>query len=161
LHAKAEALTVAMAACQDGSRQDTEHKNLLRADLIHALDVLADYVDLIAQGDREKLLASGFDVVTPARKTLLPLGPTAILDVTNVASTKLFLTLLVASGAWAYEVQVSIEPGVWVHNNTFTDPHDVVLENLVPGVLYAIRARVLGSRNRRGEWCEPVSHRAT
>jgi len=50
---------------------------------------------------------------------------------------------------------------VWAHWETFTDPHDIVLLNLVPGTTYGIRVRVLGAGNQRSEWSEPVSHMAT
>ena len=161
LRTKATEFETAVGACEDGTKQDTEHKNVLRADLISTLDILADYVELTAQGDREKLLSSGFEVATKASNTPAPVGTTAILGVTNVASTKLGLDLQVADNAWGYETEVSSVPGVWVRKDTFTDPHNVVLTDLVPGTVYAIRARALGSKNQRSEWCAPVSQMAT
>ena len=161
LRTKAAAFATAIGVCQDGTRQDTEHKNTLRADLISTLDDEANYVELTAKGDREKLLSSGFDVTTAGGTSPVPVGTTAILSVTNTASTKLEIELQVADNAWAYELDVSNAPNVWVHNKTITDPHDAVLENLTPGTTYAIRARALGSKNQYGIWCEPVSHMAT
>lgn len=161
LRSKAGALALAIATSQDGTKEDTEHKNSLREDLISTLDVEATYVELTAKGNREQLLSSGFDVATAGATSPAPVGTTAILSVTNVASGKLEIELQVADNAWAYELEVSSAPGVWVHNKTITDPHDAVLENLTPGTMYAIRARAIGSKNQYAAWCDPVSHMAT
>ena len=161
LRTKAAAFATAVAAAQDGSRQDTEHKNTLRDDLIATLDVEANYVELTAKNNREVMLSSGFDVASGNSPAPVPVGTTAILSVSNLASGKLEIELQVADNAWAYELEVSSAPGVWVHNKTVTNPHDTVLEGLTPGMTYAIRARALGSKNQTSVWCEPVSHMAT
>jgi hypothetical protein len=161
LRTKAGAFAIAIAACEDGTKQDTEHKNNLRDDLISTLDQEADYVELTAKGDREMLLSSGFDVTTATGTSPAPVGTTAILSVTNVSSGKLGIELEVADNAWAYDLEVSSAPGIWVHNNTFTDPHNVMLVGLTAGTMYAIRARAIGSKNQYSEWCEPVNHMAT
>ncbi len=161
LRTKAGNFAAAIAACQDGTKLDTEHKSTLRTELISLLDATANYVELAANNDREKLLSSGFDLTSGGGGAPAPVGTTAILAVNNTASTKLGIDLQVAQNAWAYDLEVSNAPGVWVHNNTFTDPHNVTLANLTPGTTYAIRARAIGSKNQYGDWCEPVSHMAT
>ena len=161
LRSKAAAFATAVAAAQDGSRQDTEHKNSLRDDLIATLDVEANYVELTAKNNREVMLSSGFDVASGNSPAPVPVGTTAILSVSNLATGKLEIELQVADNAWAYDLEVSSAPGVWVHNKTVTDPRDTVLEGLTPGTTYAIRARALGSKNQTSVWCEPVSHMAT
>jgi len=161
LRTKAAAFATAVSVCEDGTTQDTEHKNVLRNDLIATLDDEANYVELIAKGNREQLLSSGYEVATAGGTSPVPVGTTAILSINNLTSGKMELELQVADNAWAYELEVSSAPGVWVHNKTITDPHDAVLENLTPGTLYAIRARALGSKNQTSVWCEPVSHMAT
>ena len=161
LQTKAGTFATAVAASQDGTKLDTEHKNILRDDLVSTLDEEATYVELTAKGNREQLLSSGFDVATAGASGPVPVGTTAILSVTNAASGKLEIELQVADNAWAYDLEVSSAPGVWVHNNTFTDPHNVTLTILTPGTMYAIRARALGSKNQTSVWCEPVSHMAT
>lgn len=161
LRSKAAAFADAVAACVDGRKLETVHKNTLRAELIALLNEEADYVEVAAKNDQEVLLSSGFDVGAGNPPTPVGVGLTAILAVLNEASTKLRLKLLVAHHARSYEVQMSIVPGVWVFLESFSDPHDVVLTDLVPGTVYAIRARALGSKNQRSEWCLPVSHMAT
>jgi hypothetical protein len=156
----ANGFATAIAAAVNGTPQDTVHKNVLRTQLIALLDQLADYVELTALGNQEKMLSAGLNT-TSGTRALAVVGATGILGVTNIASTKLALKLLVADNAWAYIVEVSSTPGVWVHNNTFTDPRDVTLTGLTPGTTYAIRVRPIGSKNQYGEWCAPVSHMST
>ena len=161
LRSKAAAFNDAVVACLDGRKLDTAHKNTLRAEVIALLNEEANYVELTAKNDLEILLSSGFDVVSSNPPTPVAVGMTAILAVLNEASTKLRLKLQVAHHARSYEVQVSLAPGVWVFMESFSDPHNVVLTDLVPGTVYAIRARALGSKNQRSEWCDPVNHMAT
>ena len=78
-----------------------------------------------------------------------------------MAPNKLGITVVPDPNAWAYEFQVSTAAGVWVHWETFTDPYDIVLINLVSGQMYGIRVRVHGVGNQRSEWSEPVNHMAT
>jgi hypothetical protein len=44
---------------------------------------------------------------------------------------------------------------------TFPSTRGIVLENLVPGTLYALQARAVFGGNRFSEWNEPVSHMCT
>ena len=154
-------LNTATAACKDGTKKDTEHKNTVRADLLATLDVVSNFVEMTVQGNREMMLATGFQVGTGSTRKLRTVGGTAILGVTNPASGKLKLKLLPSPGARACQVEICDETGVFKHKEIFTDLRDVVLEELVPGQLYGIRARLIGAKNQRGEWCEPVTHRAT
>jgi hypothetical protein len=148
------------ATALDGTTEDTAAKKALRAALINTLDQLADYVELTAQNDPVKLASSGFRLASTNTSTAI-IGTTAIIAVTNVASTKLGLEFQIDPNAWLYEVEISTTPGVWVHAGIFTDPHDAVLTGLTPGTAYQIRARLMGSRNQIGEWCSPVSAMST
>jgi len=160
LTAKANELSTSIGVAADGTKEDTAHKNAVRAELIAMLDTLAGYVEITAQNNEEKMLSSGFGLANTGRTPAVP-GMTSILSVTNLATTKLGLELAVADNAWGYIVAISSAPGVWMMVNTFTDPHDVVLSGLTPGTVYAIRVQVIGSGNQRSEWCEPVSHMST
>jgi mannose/fructose-specific phosphotransferase system component IIA len=44
---------------------------------------------------------------------------------------------------------------------TFTDPHGLVLTDLISGTTYSIRVQVMGSGNQTTEFCEAVTHMAT
>jgi len=156
----ANSLIAAVAKAEDGTMEDTAHKNSILTTLRGLLDRQANYVENIAQNNPEIILSSGFDLASTTRTPALVTGA-SITAVTNVASTKLGVEVTIDENAWGYEFQLSTTPGVWVHGETFTDPHDIVLVGLTPGQVYGIRVRVLGAGNQRSEWSEPVSHMAT
>jgi hypothetical protein len=156
----ANQLIAATVQADGGTAEDTEHKHVLENTVRNQLDTQANYVEITAQNNAEIILSSGFDLVDGSHSPALVTG-SSILSVTNVASTKLGVEVAIDPNAWSYEFQVSTAPGVWVHWETFTDPHDIVLVNLVPGTLYNIRVRVHGVGNQRSEWSEPVAHMAT
>ena len=149
-----------LATATNGTPLDTANKNALQTALIGLLDQLADYVELTSQNNQTKLLSSGFSLASTSR-TQAQVGTTAILSVTNLATTKLELELQVADNAWCYIVQTSTAPNVWVTAATFTNPHDAVLTGLTPGQTYAIRVAAMGSGNQQSEWSDVVSHMST
>lgn len=153
-------LLVATVKADGGSMEDTAHKNALEVTVKAQLDTQANYVENIAQNNAEIILSSGFDLASQTHNPSVVTG-SSITAVTNLASTKLGLTVTIDPEAWTYQVQICTPSGIWQHLENFTDPHDIVLENLVPGTLYNIRLRVLGVGNQRSEWSEPVSHMAT
>lgn len=157
---QATALNVAVAKAIHGTPADTLDKNTKRDALIAALDMLANYVELMAGNDPQKILSSGFELASTTRQQLAP-GMTSIMSVTNVASGKLGLDLQVANNAWAYVVEYTALPNGAVKTATFTNPHDVVLEGLTPGSVYSMRVQVMGSANQTSEWCDSVSHMST
>ena len=124
------------------------------------MDTQANYVENIAQNNAEIILSSGFDLANQSHTPAVVTG-SAIKGVTNAAPNKLGIEVEIDPNAWGYEIQVSTAAGVWVHWETFTDPNDIELLNLVSGQLYGLRVRVLGVGNQRSEWSEPVSHMAT
>ena len=161
LRSKAGDLATAVSACTDGTKKDTAHKNVLRADLISTLDSVADYVERIAEGDLEKLLSSGFDVLTTGANAPAPVAPTSIMTVTNVATTKFGVTVAPAAHAWAVQFHLRAAGGAWFFTEAFTDLRHIVIPGLIPGTLYEMRVQVLGSKNQRSEWSESVTHMAT
>ena len=161
LLAAGNGLLTAVAVCQDGTKQDTIHKNNLRAALIALLDQLLTYVELTAKNDPAVLASSGFNLANSGSGTKpAPVGTVAITAVTNAGTGSLNLTLDIGPNVWAFEVQVSTAPNVWVAAGYFTDPRNVTLVNLTPGTMYIIRVRVHGSSNQISDWSDPVSHMA-
>ncbi len=156
----ANLLLAATVKADGGTTADTAHKNALEEVVLGQLDTQANYVENIAQNNAEIILSSGFDLANQTHSPALVTG-SAITNVANVASTKLGLSVTIDPHAWGYEIQVSTPGGAWVHWETYTDPYDIVLLNLVPGMLYGLRVRVLGVGNQRSEWSEPVTHMAT
>jgi hypothetical protein len=156
----ANQLLAATVQADGGSTEDTAHKHALEETVKGQLDTQANYVENIAQNNVEIILSSGFDLANQTHTPALVTG-SSIISVTNLASTKLGLEVVIDPNAWSYEIAVSITPGVWLHWESFTDPNDIVLLNLVPGQMYGLRVRVHGVGNQRSEWSEPVNHMAT
>ena len=160
LLASANAYIGSLADAVDGNKVATANKNALQAVLLGSLDQMADYAELTAQNNQAALLSSGFSLASTSHAPVV-VGPTNILAVTNVATTKLALKLAVANNAWCYVVQISSVAGVWIMAATFTNPRAAVLTNLTPGTTYAIRVCAMGSGNQTSEWCDTVSHMST
>ena len=150
----------AVAVCQDGTKQDTLHKNNLRNALIALLDQLVTYIELTAKNDAEVMASSGFNLASTGKANPAPVGTVAIASVTNSGTGSLNLSLTIGPNVWGIETQVSTAPNVWVAAGFFTDPRNVTLTGLTPGTNYAIRARVHGSLNQLSDWSDPVSHMA-
>jgi hypothetical protein len=160
LTTQSTAFNAAVGTAVNGTATDTLNKQNLRAALISTLDQLASYVELTANGDAAKILSSGFDLASSSRTPVAP-GTSAILSVTNVATTKLELELEIADNAWAYIVEYTVLPGGAVKTATFTNPHDVTLTGLTPGTVYSMRVMVMGSGNQATDWSDPIQHMAT
>ncbi len=156
----ANQLLAATVTAIDGTTEDTAHKQALEVTVKGQMDTQANYVENIAQNNAEIILSSGFDLANQSHTPAVVTG-SAIKGVTNPAPNKLGIEVEIDPNAWGYEIQVSIVANVWLHWETFTDPNDIELLNLVSGQLYGLRVRVLGVGNQRSEWSEPVSHMAT
>jgi hypothetical protein len=160
LTTQANGFNTAVSACVDGTQADTLTKNTLKTALIATLDQLANYVELTANNDPQKIVSSGFSLASTTRTPQVP-GMTSILSATNVASGKLGLELQVADNAWAYIVEYTALPNGAVKTATFTNAHDVVLTGLTPGTMYSMRVQVMGSGNQVTEWSNTVQQMAT
>jgi hypothetical protein len=161
LTTQATGFNTSAANALNGTPADTLDKNTKRAALIAALDQLATYVDLTANGDAAKIISSGFNLASGSSHTPAVPGTTSILSVTNVASGKLGLELSAADNAWAYIVEYTALPSGAKLTATFTNPHDVTLTGLTSGTNYSIRVMVMGSGNQATDWCDAVTHMAT
>lgn len=160
LNTAATGFLAAVAVCQDGTKQDTQQKNDLRAALLSQLDELAAYVEITAKNSAAVMLSSGFDLAATTAVKPAPVGDVSITAVNNAASGSLSLDMNYGPNVWAFETQVSTAPNVWVAAGYFTHSRNVNLMNLTPGTLYNIRVRVHGSHNQVSAWSDPVSHMA-
>ena len=151
---------VAVGVCQNGTTQDTLHKNALKAALIAMLDTLADYVEANSNNNPETITSSGFTLASSGSVSPAPVGTVSITAVTNAGSGALNLDMAYGPNVWGFEVQVSTAPNVWVAAGYYTDPRNVTATNLTPGQMYALRVRVHGSKNQISDWSDPVSHMA-
>jgi hypothetical protein len=154
------AFDVAITGTLQGGTQATITKKNTRATLVALLRQQAQYVELTAKNDPTIILSSGFDINSQSN-TSTPLDQTAIISVTNGASTILLATLQVISNAKAYDVEVSTDGTSWTHAVTSTKSRGIVVPNLKPGTMYYLRARAVGGSTGYGNWSDPVQHMAT
>ena len=149
-----------MGVCQDGTTEDTLHKNALKAALIALLDTLADYVEANSNNDPEIITSSGFTLASTSKTTPAPVGTISINAINNASAGALNLDMNYGDNVWGFEVQTSTAPNVWVAAGYYTDPLNVTVTGLTPGTLYALRVRVHGSKNQISDWSDVVSHMA-
>lgn len=150
-----------LSAAKGGGKAATADKNAKRAILEAVLRTLALAVQGIANLTPANAELSGFDVIVAGPHAPVSVDVPVILDVTNPASTKLGIKLQGVNGAKSYEFRGTVGAAAPALLGTFPSTRGIVLENLVPGTLYALQARAVFGNNRFSEWSEPVSHMCT
>jgi hypothetical protein len=144
------------AASQGGGRLATATKNASRRKLINLLRQQAAYVQSIAGGALALLLSSGFLAASTNRARMV-LPRAVIKSVKWLQSTKLIVAVEPVKSARGYEARYKTENGEYIPAPFSTSSRGLLLENLVPGVLYTIQARAVGGLNGYGDWSDPVS----
>ena len=158
----ANAFIAAVAKCEDGTRQDTINKNMLRNALIGNLDDDAKYVELTAKNNPQVMASSGYNLASNAPVKPAPVGTVAITGVTNLGGGGMNLVLDMGPNVWGVEAQVSTDGGkTWVPAGYFTDPRNVSPAGLTAGTTYTIRVCAHGSLNQVSPWSDPVTHMVT
>lgn len=151
----------AVSAALAGGKALTAAKQAARDELLAALQKIAGYVQIAADGDLALLLASGFTAVNSNRSAQTKLEVPLILGVENEGTTKLAVRLQSVSNANAYEVRAINGATAPAASMISTQARRVVLGNLTPGTTYNISARAIGGSDGFSEWSDPVSHMAT
>ena len=151
----------AITAADAGGPQQTAAKNKAYDAVVRALRKDANYVEIQADNDLEILLSSGFDVVSTNRAQS-PLDAPVIVDLENLATTKLLLRLTPVLNAKSYNVQVNTNgTAPWQDAGIYTQARRIVLGSLTPGTTYNVRARAIGGSTGYSEWSTPVALMAT
>ena len=148
-------------AIKDGGHPAALAKTAAREDLIAKLRVLAAYVENLPGITPAVAATSGFilrDASTHTPK--MPAVPT-IVKVFNVASTKLGVKIIGTPRVRFYEFRVTVEGKAPVPAGSFPSTLDIVLTDLVPGVIYAVQCRAGVGNKVFSEWSDPVSHMCT
>ena len=92
----------------------------------------------------------------------VPLDPTAILQLSNLATTQLLVRLQALDNAVAYELRLSTDGGkTWVSGGISRQARRIVVPNLTPGTTYAVSARGIGGSTGYSDWCPAVSIMST
>ena len=150
-----------LVAAHQGSVADTAEKIAARAGLLALLRNLAAYVEGVAQGDASMIEASGFDVVTRGYTAQTPLPKPVITGLRNLVTTELKVDMASIPNLASVEVQISTGNGTWQGVGTYPNVRYIVLKDLVPGMVYDVRARGIGGSTGYSDWSDAVSHMCT
>lgn len=140
-------LRTAIDNAQWGDKQAVGIRNEKMKDLSDLLRTLARYVSLTADGNREMILSSGFDV----RKTSEPLTslgqPVDFLATRGAKSGKIDLKWKPVSRSKAYQVEITDTdprlPDTMWKTAVVTSKSSCSVNNLVEGVKYVFRVKAI------------------
>ena len=147
----------ALAAAVGGGVALTLAKNDARAALVALLRELASYVQLTCNGDRTKLLTSGFPTQKAVRTPVGVLPAPSVTVKLGERSGDLAAKLEPLYGASTYQWRVSIasSPGTPVQT-ALTTAASNVFTGLTPGVVYQITASAVGAWGP-SNWSDPAT----
>ena len=125
--------------------------------LLDATRKTSAYVQSVALNSLSTMRSSGFDALEPGAPSV-PLEPTAIVQLSNLASTQLLARLLAVDNAVAFELRLSTDGGkTWFSGGISRQARRIVLSNLTPGTVYDVSARGIGGSTGYSDWCPKVS----
>jgi len=150
-----------LAAAKGGGKAATADKNAKRAIVENLLRQLAFAVQSISTLSPNDAAKSGFGVVVAGAHAPVTVDVPVILDVSNVASTKLGLKIQAPKGFQTIEIRGQAGTNAPVLLGSFSSTRGMVLENLVPGTLYTLQARAGFGGKRFSDWSDPVAHMCT
>ena len=150
----------AVSAATGGDSAMIAAKTNARNALLAALQKLAAFVQIVADGDMAVLLLSGFSAYTSNRKPQAKLDCPLILGIENEGTAKLGVRLQPVPYAKSYEVRAINGATTPASSAISTHARHIVVENLVPGTTYTISARAIGGSEGYSEWSDPMSHMA-
>ncbi|HEY5041479.1 MAG TPA: fibronectin type III domain-containing protein [Verrucomicrobiae bacterium] len=154
-------LRSAITAADAGGPTQTAAKYKAYAAVTDALRKDANYVEIQSDNDLETLLSSGYDVVSTNRAQA-PLDQPVIVEISNLATTRLLVRLLSILNAKSYQVQLATAVnGPWQEAGIYTQARRIVLLGLTPGTVYFVRLRAIGGSTGYSEWSVPATLMAT
>src|SRR5665213_36180 len=154
-------LRSAITAADAGGPTQTAAKYKAYAAVTDALRKDANYVEIQSDNDLETLLSSGYDVVSTNRAQA-PLDQPVIVEISNLATTRLLVRLQSILNAKSYQVQLATAVnGPWQEAGIYTQARRIVLLGLTPGSVYFVRLRAIGGSTGYSEWSVPATLMAT
>jgi len=128
--------------------QAIAQRNQTRAALVQALRDLALYVQHASQGDRVKLIGSGFPVQARRPRgsvgALPPPGHVRMRRTRNSNQLVALCDAVPAARSYQWRYATSQAPTAWTQADPITTAR-FVLDNAVPGTIYIVQVRVFGS----------------
>lgn len=142
-------------ALQD-SVSATETRKAYRKALINILQRVAASCELIADGNRQMLVDSGFELrKTPEHSHLPPAKPENLRLKAGPLSGGIVAKVSPVIHADSYELQTTADPvgGPWSASTTHTNSQNMAKTGLTPLTMIYARVRAVGS-NGPGEWSD-------
>ena len=153
-------LAAAIEAADQGGPRQTADKNKKRKVVNGMLDKLAHFVQIHSDNDVQKVLSSGFSVISQSR-TQSPLGVPNIISVDNGKSGELIIKSRSVRNAKSYEVRRATmtngAAGPWELVRSFPKAR-ITISGLTPAVTYAFSVRAVGGSTELSDWSDPVAH---
>ena len=164
LTASAGAFTTALAEMANGGRIATAKKNGLREVVVNHLRDLANFVQIKGRRNLPLLLASGFEA-TSGNRASVPLPKPVIIRIGNGMSGQTIIAVEANANARSWVSQFALigedgVPGPWIDSVPATDSRRILVEDLIPGRMYAHRVRGIGGANGITDWSDTIIHRA-
>lgn len=156
------AATNALETAYNESRGRDKNKvqimRLRRAEMLALIVQLAGYVQSITEGDGEKILSSGFDVVRRGEPQP-PVGKVLNVRASNgPLSGAIKLLWNKTTGVRVYIVEYTTDPIVpgGFREHSITSKTRIVMFDFTPGTKYWLRVAAIG-KDGRGDWSDPVA----
>lgn len=149
----------AIAQAAIGGKADTAAKDAARQVVLGDLRQEALYVEMIANGELETLLLSGFNARSQERQHLPLPAPTGVV-ITNDGEGKLNAQVEPVKNCSMYEGRAKPDGGAWGMSVFTGDSRHILFDGLTPGAMYTIQIRALGGSTGTSDWSDPVQHRS-
>jgi hypothetical protein len=147
----------AMSAAKLGGPKASAAFREARAKLVTALRQTAAYIQSPGLTKESDVLSSGFDLAVWNTRQA-PLTTPVLVRLDNSVSTQLSLKMRAVADAKAYEVQFSADGGqMWQRLGIYPHTLGIVLTDLTPGTVYAMRVRAVGGSTRSSGWSNAIS----
>lgn len=146
------------AAIPDKSLRNSQNaavKNALRVPLVEALTANCNYVNGVANGDRAKLLTSGYNISAETHPRPMVVVPTNVRVQQGVNSGSVVMGCARQQAARAYEARCKNDAGDWTGGFINTRSRQVTIDGLMPGISYQFQMRAVGADAASG-WSDTL-----
>ena len=137
-----------LTAAADLGRVNISNKNQSRKVLIDALVQLSRYVTLIAAGDENILVLSGYTLAKEPQPRHLDNPGTVTLSNGNTSGTLISLVKRGNATSYSHEIADTLPTDSTVWEKFATGSCQFTFTNLVPGKQYWVRVAAIGYRNQ-------------
>ena len=151
---------VALAAARNRGASEILAKNLSKAELLKQLDLLADGLAALAEGDTQRIVDAGF---SPQESTSLrysnQMPAPVILRATSTGKKgqlRIVINDFIPKVVRSHALQYSLDKGVTWKNGAYNSRRNFVVHKLPHSPEMWLQAMSLGIGDHKSEWSEPT-----